>query len=446
MKNIVFPSLIILLFLVACSKNTIKPLEPQGTRDIEEVITLHEATNTNLPIVEESDPTIVTHELKIGELTYGFSNKGGGYLNYLDLGDGVNQVSPYYGRGWQGSLRDQLHGHRYNPTQAGFRDHAGAPVEVELSEDKFYIPAFNLPLYGDPQFDFTQYEDLTSDFEGYDDNDNSDKDGLDEIGMTQDDELRSEFDFSATYENATGLAGGTIPVLRYFCRYIYMREPKAILQFGKKAVKETGADVFVDQFHKDDISWIIPGEQSSTDIDLAEIIFTGYGIRLFTDNEYTTALWYQDNQWHNASINAFEGRGNEMEFELTPSTRGNETLLQNSFLVLSQGTNPDTDKAFAVYTPMVGKHNVMPVVGIEKASGKVIYRENRSTRSFIFFSNVIPSQIGIRNRFIMDGMLAPGNGEEGVVEAIEHETFILYGTPNEILQAVQTIHQYLIAN
>ena len=436
---------VVMLVFLSCRKKDIKPAELNDTRDIDEVINLLEATNTNSPIVEESDPTMVTHELRIGELTFGFCNKGGGYLNYLDLGDGANQVYPDYGKGWQGSLRDRLHGFRYNPTQAGFRDHAGAPVEVELSENKFYIPAFNLPLYGDPQFDFTQYEDLASDYVGYNDNNNSDKDGLAEIGMTQDDELRSEFDFTAMYENSTGLAGGTIPVLRYFCRYIYMREPKAILQFGENAVKETGADVLVGQFHKDDISRIIPGAQSSTNIDLAEIIFTGYGIRLFTDNGYTTALWYQDNQWQNASITEFEGRGNEMKFELKPSTRGNETLLQNSFLVLSQGTNPDTDKAFAVYTPMVGKHNVMPVVGTEKASGKVVYRENRSTRSFIFFSNVIPSQIGIRNRFIMDGLLAPGNGQEGVVEAIEHETFILYGTPNEILQAVQTINQNLIS-
>jgi hypothetical protein len=45
----------------------------------------------------------------------------------------------------------------------------------------------------------------------------------------------------------------------------------------------------------------------------------------------------------------------------------------------------------------------------------------------------------------MDGLLAPGNGQEGVVEAIEHETFILYGTPNEILQAVETINQNLIS-
>jgi hypothetical protein len=197
-------------------------------------------SNADLPIVKTSNPTVVTHKLKIGDLTFGFSDMGGGYLNYLDLGDGVNQVSPFYGRGWQGSLRDRLHSGRYNPTQAGFHDHAGAPVKLELSETRLTIPTFNLPLYGDPVFDFTQHEDLVPDNKRYKDKDNSDTDGLDESEVTQDDELRSEFDMDAVYENATDLAGGKIPVLRFYCRYTYARDPKSILQFGKKAKKIDG--------------------------------------------------------------------------------------------------------------------------------------------------------------------------------------------------------------
>ena len=162
------------------------------------------------PIVKKSDPAVVTHRLKVGDITVGFSDMGGGYLNLLDMGDGKNIVSAKYGRGWQGSLRDQFHGGRYNPTQAGFTDYAGAPVKLVLTNKKLSIPSFNLPLYGDPVFDFTQHEDLVPDYRGYKDKGKTDTDGLDESELSQDDELRSEFDFEGFYENSFATSDNTL--------------------------------------------------------------------------------------------------------------------------------------------------------------------------------------------------------------------------------------------
>lgn len=76
---------------------------------------------TGAPIVRESDPVLVTHRISSKGVTIGFSDKGGGYLNSCDRGDGINIVSLFYGRGWQHSFRDSLHSGRYNPTQAGLR-------------------------------------------------------------------------------------------------------------------------------------------------------------------------------------------------------------------------------------------------------------------------------------------------------------------------------------
>ena len=75
----------------------------------------------------------------------------------------MNIVSARYGRGWQGSIRDRLHNGRYNSTQAGFRDYAGAPVELRPGPGRMEILRFDLPLYSDPVFDFTAHEDLAED-------------------------------------------------------------------------------------------------------------------------------------------------------------------------------------------------------------------------------------------------------------------------------------------
>lgn len=412
-----------------------------------------EASNANGPIVKQSDPAKVTHKLKIGDLTFGFSDTGGGYLNHLDLGDGKNVVSPNYGRGWQGSLRDRLHSGRYNPTQAGFHDHAGAPVSVKLSKNRLTIPRFHLPLYGDPVFDFTQHEDLVYDFKGYKDGGKSDTDGLDESKWTQDDELRSEFDFEGVYENATHMGGGEIPILRYYCRYTYARDPKAILQFGAAAKKKDGKQVLDERMHVKDISAILPGEQASTDVDLANIIFTAYGFRLFTKTGYTTPMWYEDGEWKSVTRKSVSGRGNEKQFELAPPATpqalkkrkqgAQPAVLKSQFLLWAKGNDPESSPAIALYCPMHGKFNAKPFVGLEKKSGKEVYRENRNQRSVIFFSHVIPDQIGVRSRFFQAGMLAPKHGNPDVIEALDHETFLLFGTPEQIRKAVSVLAKKL---
>lgn len=70
-------------------------------------------------------------------MTIGFSDKGGGYVNYVDI-DGSGNINGYgFGRGWQSSVRDRLHNGRYNPTQAGFVDAAGAPTSDHFNRYQF---------------------------------------------------------------------------------------------------------------------------------------------------------------------------------------------------------------------------------------------------------------------------------------------------------------------
>lgn len=396
------------------------------------------------PIVRTSDPCAVTHKFKIRDITFGFSDLGGGYLNYVDLGDGKNIVSANYGRGWQGSLRDKLHSGRYNPTQAGFTDTAGAPVRLIATEHSLTIPKFNLPLYGDPVFDFTEHEDLAPDFKGYQDNGNSDTDGVEESGLTQDDELRSEFDFEGLYEDATDLSGGTIPVLRFYSRYTYVRPPRAIRQFGKQAVLSDGKPVINETARIKDISPAMAGNQPATDDDLSGVIFTAYGTRLLSESGYTVPMWFQKNAWQSLP-ELVSGRGKEMEFALPgPKEEGKflPDTMDSEFLVLAKGNDPATSPAIGFYSPS-GEINTNQTLGMNQATGRVVYSEDRRTQGKILFSRVIPSQVDIRSRFNLTGMLAPGHGKPNVVEALQNETFILFGTPDQILKSVENLRKKL---
>lgn len=396
------------------------------------------------PIVQPSDPFAVTHKFKIGEITIGVSDLGGGYLNYVDLGDGKNIVSANYGRGWQGSVRDQLHSGRYNPTQAGFRDDVGVPVKLIATGHAIKIPKFNLPLYGDPVCDFTEHEDLAPDFKGYKDNGNSDTDGIEESKLTQDDEVRSEFDFEGVYEDATDLAGGKIPVLRFYSLYTYARPPAAIRQFGKDALLSDGKPVINETARVEDISPDMPGAQPTMDDDLSGVIFTAYGARLLADSGFTVPMWHENGAWK--SLQELEsGRGKEMEFRLPgPTAEGKSppVTMDSEFLVLAKGADPATSPAIALYSPS-SEINTNQILGLDKATGRIVYKEDRRTQGKILFSRVIPTQLDIRNRYFLTGMLAPGHGKPNVLEALQNETFILFGTPDQILEAIGALKKKL---
>ncbi|TSA37552.1 MAG: hypothetical protein D4R65_00385 [Verrucomicrobiaceae bacterium] len=396
------------------------------------------------PVVKPSDPFAVTHKFMIGEITIGVSDLGGGYLNFIDLGDGKNIVSGNYGRGWQGSVRDQLHGGRYNPTQAGFRDDVGAPVTVVATEHSIKIPKFNLPLYGDPVFDFTEHEDIAPDFKGYKDNGNSDTDGIEESNLTQDDEVRSEFDFEGIYEDATDLAGGKIPVLRFYSLYTYARPPAAIRQFGKTALLSDGKPVINETARVKDVSPAMTGNQPAADDDLSGVIFTAYGARLLADSGYTVPMWREKETWK-ILPELESGRGKEMEFCLPgPAEAGKSppVTMDSEFLVLAKGNDPANSPAIALYSPS-SDINTNQILGLDKATGRVIYKEDRRTQGKILFSRAIPAQVDMRNRYFLTGMLAPGHGKPNVLEALQNETFILFGTPDQILKAVEALKKKL---
>ena len=394
-----------------------------------------------------SDASVSTTIFTAGVMNLGITTNGGGFVNRLSISGGTNLMNNeyQYGRGWQGSVRDSLHRGDYNPTQAGFNDTAGVQVSVTLTNGQLRINPFNMPLFDNSGFDFTKFENICPDYNNADGG-NSDMDGFAEpAGWTQDDEVRSEFDFQGFYQDATALTGGQASAVRFWQRYSYIRDPKSLLQFGPAAVDATGAAVYdpTQITQAGDISSVIPGTQLATPVDMANIIFTSYGIRFDSTTGYTNATWYSGGQWFTTPLNlgganasyTIPGSG------ITPTVPNNPDY---GFLILANGTNPATAKGFALYVPMT-EVNKKCVVGLNKTNGAVAYRENRLTDCILLFSSAITAQASLRARYILRGMLDPENGLPGVYEALESDQYVLYGTPNQILAAVQTLETNLLA-
>lgn len=384
------------------------------------------------PIVLESDPAYVSHKLQVKNVTIGLSDKGGGYLNYCSIDNGSNIVSSDYGKGWQSDIRDELHSRRYNPTQAGFRDLAGTPVKISKQKGKLSIQRFNMPLYGDGVFDFTENEDLAPDNPKYADNGRTDADGYSEKGWTQDDELRSEFDFQGFYEDVSHLSEGKIPIIRFYQEYIYARKPKAIFQFGDNAIKTNGTTVLNEKEKVRDISSVLSGRQSPSNTDLSKIIFTSYGARLLKRSGYTTAMRFVNGEWQYES---FQKTGKRKRFKLN-SFRQARNDLDYNFLILSKGKNPEKSQAIALYSPE-SEINKYQIIGRDNKANKISYKEDRRMKQYIYYAHKIKKQISMRFRYQLSGILSPLKTKPGIVEVLRNESYILFGTPNQILKTIQ---------
>ncbi len=395
---------------------------------------LHSASLTS-PIVQTSDPSYVSHKISVKNVTIGLNNKGGGYLNYCSINGSENIVSTDFGKGWQGAIRDRLHRGRYNPTQAGFSDSAGAPVEISIDNKRVTIRKFNMPLFGDAVFDFTEHEDLVPDSQKYKDKGNTDADGLSERLSTQDDEIRSEFDFQGYYEDASYLVKSEIPIIRFYSEYIYARTPKSIYQFGENALNTSNQSVLVPKAKLKDISRLLAGKQTPNDTDLSQILFVPYGIRILKKSGYTVPMWFKNGKWNYSSMKELKGKKKKKAFSLNIKNK-----YKSNFLILASGKNPNRDPAIAMYIPE-SEINIYQSIGINKLTNRIEYKEDRRMKGSMFFTHRIPKQLTMRYIYFLTGILAPNHTNSNINEGIRNETYILFGTPNKILKHIRLLDE-----
>ena len=365
---------------------------------------------------------VTTHQIKSGNAILGVSDKGGGYINMLVLpgvGDVMRSVAGRYGRGGQISIRDELHGRRYNPTQAGFSDRAGTHVELVVRGNEIVMPKRPMSLWnGDRAYDFTAWENLAADpFPN--DGGNSDSDNLDESALPgkQADEITSEFDFTGSYSSVLDGTRIKIPAFRFRYEVRYARKPgHAIRQFGPSTPAYKPASAVADISVESP-----PGVHPSTEWTMGQLI-TSSTIR------GDKAVWNPTVIFTvNAQRQLVVGRPGPDQDEL-PDSAG-------SLVILATSTNTSAGTAIGFFQP-ANRVNTYNVVGRSLADDSLKYEDRRVTRTQLVGSLTRTEDMWlIGSRTHSTGLLSQIEAERGIYEAVRGETYILIGTPREILDA-----------
>jgi hypothetical protein len=179
----------------------------------------------------------------------GFNANGGGYMSEMTINGSDNLIDADPGRGVQSSLRDYYHSRVMNPTQAGFTRDVGATTTLKVSADgkRITISSYRLPMYRPSEYDFIENEDLYDDYHD-DDGGNSDTDGLDETGVSQVDEIASDIEGYGFWENIEDLLTdiGAVSAVRHYMRYDYEFDASAYRQFSCVDTDEGCSPVLVE--------------------------------------------------------------------------------------------------------------------------------------------------------------------------------------------------------
>lgn len=381
-------------------------------------------------IIAKSDHSITTDVLKSGPSGFqiGITSNGGGVINQINLpgiGDIMKNASDRYGRAGQVAIRDGAHGGRYNPTQAGFNEDIGTKCKITKSTGKLTVEPRGVALWhGDGFYDFTQWENIGSDPYS-NDNDDSDVDGLDETNLIgkQETEVFSEFDYYGTYEDFYGKNDIKASAIRHYFEFSFIREPGHCMnQF-----RETSS-IFNSRALRSDISKRAPsGVHKGTDKDMNGLV-AAWTIRNDVRRWDFKFVYYIDSNGEWVSI----GSDNKI-----PST-ANQTVF-----ILAENENISKGRALCLYRPNTDI-NKFPIVGIDETNGLIKYKDHRIILSnegtkinYSKFRTPAMSKYGFSSR--LSGMINRTRLANNVYETFRSEFYILYGTPEDIMNSLKKI-------
>ncbi|RXP46221.1 T9SS C-terminal target domain-containing protein [Lutibacter sp. HS1-25] len=389
----------------------------------------------------------ITDTIQSGNFTLGVNSNGGGYITEVSIpgiGNTMGIQAQRYGRGGQSSIRDLSRGGQYNPTQAGFSDEGGTVCEVVKTNGKIVVPSRGCALYnGDGQFDYTRWENIVSDHPNIVDN-NNDQDNIEEENLSvtingitytqQAAEVYSDFDFYCEYENIKNTANLSIPAIRHYLEYRFVRSSTlpnspmnqfnipALTAVGKWSPDKLPTDIST-QFPEG----IYPG--STTNLN-----YVSYSWSIRTD----VAIW-------NPIYRYAQKNDNSWEIVQRQGTFNGDISNYKLRFIVADSNNENSGHALGFYLPDT-TINTFDVVGINESDGSEAYSDDRTTENFyldIPYRTPSMSWIGFRKRFkglIDKSILSATN--PGVYEKFRQESILLYGTPAQIKTAFTQLDTY----
>lgn len=375
---------------------------------------------------------VTTHEITSGEVVLGVSEHGGGYINKLfipGIGDIIGTHAGRYGRGGQVTIRDQLHGGVYNPTQAGFTDRAGTQCAVVLkSRGELHVPARPCALWnGDGKYDFIEWENLAAD-PYRQDGGHSDMDGIDESDLPgkQAEEITSEFDFSATYQDVMDGREITIPAFLMDFEFRFLRFPgHALRQFRE------GTAAYDPSAFRPDRSNLAPaGIHPSREDSLTGVILSA-------------TLRGDRAVWNPTVIFSVDRQQNALVARSRPVFRapvfGKPEDANFPLIILSRSKDPAAGPAVGYFFPD-NPVNRASIVGRSVPGNVIVYSDVRTTRG-VLLSNLARTEhmwlMGVRT--FHSGLLNRRETPADVYEAIRGQAYILIGSPEQIFAAAKAI-------
>lgn len=448
----------------------------------------------NTPNSPESDPNQAIYQIGDEGFVLGISDRGGGYINKLTIpgkGNVMGLNSNRYGRGGQSAIRDYVHGLKYNPTQAGFTDDAGTWCLIDDNGNK-KLTVLERPasLYrGDGVYDFTQNENLASD--GYTgDGGNTDTDGVAEgpgspAAGDQTNEVTSEWNYWGEYEyyknKVVTRDNGTtytvpIPSFRHQYKYIYRRFPgQAISQHivdgdpnapydGKVNVDFTVTDITnggvnaptnkpVGGNFRNDMGVLKESWATRIDTDLwPEAIYRWSMNEAGVLTRQNRTLPPPNNTWYKDVLvkknSTLLGRVSEPDGQVDQSKFLPEDPTERlGLIIIGDSADLNSGQSIGIFLP----NNKMnrTIVGYNPTTGTELYRDDR--RMSVALSDnyrrvedpndptkSLMQLIGVEVN--LTGILSPARiGIAGAREYLGRDVFILYGTPQQILDAAKGI-------
>ncbi len=426
----------------------------------------------------------------------GVDCNGGGYVSYLNTGYGSfgNLIAFPYGRGFQPSIRDNLHSGFYNPTQAGITDGDGTPITLSLTDSpdgsggRINVISHRMGLYLNAGFCFfplSYYSPNDPNVQPYCDN-SIVTDGIwdqeKSAGLTAAQQINSEFALKGFYQDASNLGNNSASIFEYNFSMTYLGNPGApgnpgattwltpqtssnyspIYKFGPLATySKNGVETPVLDTAYEGPSYEIPaytnvsdpGSLTSvtpqdTDLVTAQV---ATGMRLQLTGGYTsylilnaTCTGWNAPQSLNLSKSATSYQANIFPAGSWPC----------GSVIAFEDPNAPSAPMIAMYYPQTDPVNKDQVTETNVSNGESISLDGR-VQAFMIASTWIQPTVPTRsvngiefdNQFTeilpllrVKGLLAPNHAGANIDESVNTDIYVLVGSPAQVLAALQNMN------
>jgi hypothetical protein len=281
--------------------------------------------------------------------------------------------------------------------------------------------------HGDGKYDFTRWENIG---EGSKKNDlkNADRDELPEENLPgkQLTEVRSEFDYFGTYTDISGRNGINIGIIKHEYEISFIRPPGHCINQFREGTTVYNANALQANIAVNAPQGVYPG----TDKDMNRMIGI-WSLR------HDATLWRPGQYYYRAK----NGNWNRQTANVASNLDGAPTDSDGTTVMIAASVDMDKGRALCLYRPKTVK-NTDVIIGrdSDKRTG---YRDSRRNKIKVIYDlgrSTVISKYGFSSR--LKGMINRTQFNQGiyagrgVYEVYRNDIYILYGTPNEIIDAI----------